>query len=55
MILKTKRARKNLWVLGAEGEGKDFLYQRMPDNKCRKSARMIEIESTVCLHGFDFP
>lgn len=36
---QNKKKNKNLWVLGEEGEGKDFLYQRMPTNECRRNDR----------------
>lgn len=37
MILKTK-SKTNLWVLG-KGEGKDFLYQKILTNKCKRNDR----------------
>lgn len=32
---QNKKKNKNLWVLGREGEGKDFLYQNILTNKCK--------------------
>lgn len=46
---QNKKKNKNLWALGREEEGKDFLHQRMPTNECRRNDR----DSIYSLHDFN--